>query len=157
MTQRMTAAQLIAEQAKAGKPREGRIKGVQKVTVDGIDFHGKGEAQHWMRLRLQEKLGRITDLRRQVTIPLGLESWPILTEKGNRRSIVVDFAYINAEGVQVYEDFKGWETPESELKRDVLRAQGIDIRLVKAPAKDSRRRGLTDKQIRDMIVGEGEL
>ena len=42
-----------------------------KITVvDGVKFHSKAEARRWDELRMLERAGEITDLKRQVAFPL---------------------------------------------------------------------------------------
>lgn len=155
MTRRMTADEYQKLQATmAGKPaKEGRIRGKVPTEVDGIKFDSTGEARRWAALSTMAKLGHIKNLRRQVSFTLQGQDGPITTEKGNPRRMVVDFAYIDQKGREVVEDFKGWETPESELKRDILRAQGVHVRVVKASTGKKKAAGLTDRQLRDRIVG----
>ena len=44
--------------------------GAKKVTVDGITFDSKKEANRWCELRLMERAGVITGLERQVKFVL---------------------------------------------------------------------------------------
>jgi hypothetical protein len=113
------------------KPFTKRTKyGSKTVKRDGITFHSKKEADRWSQLKLLEKAGRITNLERQVKIPLWGKDGPILTDKGTRqRTYVADFAYVDWDlnGVKVIEDSKGFETPEFKLKRAILEAQNVSL------------------------------
>lgn len=96
------------------------------LVVDGERFDSQREYQRWLELKLMERAGVISNLRRQVRLPLGVKS-----SNGRERVLVVDFAYMD-HGEQRYEDVKGSrdiETPVSKLKRDILRARGIEVEI----------------------------
>jgi len=57
----------FAEAERAAKPSKYRNV---KIVVDGITFDSKREAQYWQTLKLREKIGEITDLKRQVSFDL---------------------------------------------------------------------------------------
>ena len=104
--------------------------GSKTVKRDGITFHSKKEADRWSQLKLLEKAGRITNLERQVKIPLWGRDGPVMTDKGTRqRTYVADFTYVDWDlnGVKVIEDSKGFETPEFKLKRAILEAQNVSL------------------------------
>lgn len=95
-----------------------------------MHFHSEGEAKKWARLKLEERAGQITDLRRQVDLPLmtvGPNGLPVQWGK-----MIVDFAFKDAENRQRYVDFKpdGSITPDAALKIRCLEAQGIIVELV---------------------------
>ena len=88
--------------------------------VDGQRFDSKGEARRYQDLRLLERAGQITALRRQVSHRLEVNGVLI----GFYRS---DFEYVER-GKHVVEDFKGVRTPEYRLKKALMKAcHGIDI------------------------------
>lgn len=95
------------------------------TVVDGIRFHSAGEARRWQELKLLHRVGKISKLCRQVPIELyaaGNEEKPI-------GKIVVDF-YYHENGVQVWEDFKGFTTALAKWKLKHAELQtGIEIRL----------------------------
>lgn len=127
MTDRMTAEQLKASQPKPAK----RSKyGAKKHIVDGIKFDSIKEANRWIDLNHLQDAGRITNLERQVKIPLWGRDGPIMTDSGKtQRVYVADFRYVDWDlnGVIVIEDSKGMETPEFKLKKAILNAQNIDV------------------------------
>lgn len=128
MSERISAAAFKAGQAaKAGRPQ--RVKGARPVTVDGIRFHSSKEARRWQELRLMEKAGEISDLKRQVPVPLNGRSGPILTPTGRPATYVADFTYRDASlgGALVIEDAKGHPTELYLLKRAILAADDIHI------------------------------
>ena len=67
----MTSAEYInAKGAFAGmEPPQSKYRNKPTV-VDGIRFSSKAEAKRWDELRMLEKAGEITDLKRQVAFPL---------------------------------------------------------------------------------------
>lgn len=102
----------------------------QGTTVDGIRFDSKKEARRWCELKLLEKAGEISNLERQVPIPLYGKEGPILTDSGKRqRTYVADFRYCDSRlnGAVVIEDAKGFETPEFKLKKAILAAQNVTL------------------------------
>ncbi len=89
--------------------------------VDGILFDSKKEANRYGELKLLERAGQITRLRRQVTFRLAIQNIHIC-------SYVADFVYFE-DGVKIVEDTKGKRTKEYIIKRKLMRAiHGITIR-----------------------------
>lgn len=94
--------------------------------MDFLHFPSAGEAKHWARLRLLERAGDITDLRRQVSLPLmTIGPSGIPCQWGE---LIVDYAY-KENGVQRYLDWKPIEGPKPEtvLKVRCLEKQGIIV------------------------------
>ena len=97
-----------------------------KVTVDGIEFDSKKEANRYYELKLLQRAGHITDLQLQKEfelIPAQYETYARYGKTGKRlqdgkrcieKSCVykADFAYIK-DGQQVVEDVKGYRDPAS--------------------------------------------
>jgi hypothetical protein len=111
------------------KPKRSKY-GAKRTTVDGINFDSAKEARRWMQLRQLEMGGEITNLERQVKIPLFGRDGPIMTNGGTRqRTYVADFKYVDwrLNGVTVIEDSKGMETPEFKLKKAILAAQNVSL------------------------------
>jgi hypothetical protein len=91
-------------------------------------FHSSGEAKRWAALQLLERAGEISELRRQVDVPL-----VTVDQFGNVRqwaTFVADFSYL-ADGVRVIEDFKplGAMTPDAALKIRCAEAMGHRVRV----------------------------
>lgn len=128
MVERMTAAELRQLQAQKSESLP-RVRGAQRVTVDGEGFDSKAEADRWGQLRLLEKAGQIRDLRRQVKIGLEGRDAPILSDSGRQQRVyVADFTYFDeALGATVIEDRKGHATEVFNLKKAILAAQGIQV------------------------------
>lgn len=98
--------------------------GARKVKApDGQVFDSVKEQHRWGMLRLLERAGRISDLKRQVSYEL------IPKQQGERAcSYVADFTYME-NGKLVVEDCKGFRTPEYRLKRKLmLWVHGIKIK-----------------------------
>lgn len=101
--------------------------GAKKVVLDGITFDSQKEARRWAELRLLEKAGEITGLRRQVVIKLMGQHRPLYTRTGRQMRLTVDFSYIE-DGERVYEDCKGMPTRDYEVRKAVAEAMGYSIR-----------------------------
>ncbi len=155
MTTRMTAAQLVNHLNGKAKADKRRVRGTEPTEVDGIKFHSKGEARRWMELRALASTGQITELRRQVPFTLQGRDGPILTPTGRPMQYKADFTYRNRAGVEVVEDFKGFATELFALKRAILAAQGIIIRIVgRASEGDGTWTENDYRHLRDRIVGK---
>ena len=98
--------------------------GAKKVVMDGQVFDSKRELHRWCELRLLERAGKISDLKRQVSYEL------IPKQVGERAcSYVADFVYYDADGKKVVEDCKGYRTEGYKIKRKLmLWVHGIKIK-----------------------------
>lgn len=104
----------------------------QKTTIGGETFDSLREYRRWCELRLLERAGEITDLRRQEKFEL-LPPQKYKGEPAERPvAYIADFTYIDkATGELVVEDAKGVRTKEYILKRKMmLYHHGIRIREV---------------------------
>jgi hypothetical protein len=112
----------------------------KKITVDGITFDSKKEANRWCELLLLERAGQIKNLERQKVFELIPTQREILPEKdkyGNNKlgkvierpvKYKADFTYIE-NGKLIVEDTKGYRTSEYVMKRKMmLYLHGIRIR-----------------------------
>lgn len=117
------------------------------VTSDGILHDSKKEADRWCELKLLERAGKISDLKRQVPfelIPAQYEAVPRFSKTGARlkdgqrcveKSVVYicDFEYIE-NGKRVVEDVKSPATRKKEsyiIKRKLMRFMyGVAVREV---------------------------
>lgn len=111
----------------------------KKVTIDGICFDSKKEANRFCELRMLEKAGEIHNLQRQVKyvlIPAQREPDTIGARGGVKKgklierecSYMADFVY-EENGETVVEDTKGFRTTEYIIKRKLmLKVHGIRIR-----------------------------
>lgn len=101
----------------------------KKVEFDGILFDSRREANRYAELRILERAGKITDLRRQ-------EEFVLIPKCGKERPAKyhADFSYIDtATGEKVVEDVKSRATKTKDyiLRRKLMNWQhGIQIREV---------------------------
>ena len=113
----------------------------RKVTIDGITFDSKKEANRYCELKLLQQAGEISDLRLQVKytlIPAQREPDTIGKRGGVKKgklierecSYIADFVY-QKNGKTVVEDTKGMRTKEYIIKRKLmLWVHGIKIKEV---------------------------
>ena len=114
--------------------------GAHKTVIDGIEFDSKREAKRYNELKLLEKAGVISDLKRQVKyilIPAQREPDSVGKRGGvikgrlieRECSYIADFCYFDNESKkEVVEDTKGFRTPEYIIKRKLmLKEYGIRI------------------------------
>ena len=101
-----------------------------KITVAGQCFDSRKEYRRWCELRLLERAGVISDLRRQVSyelIPAQREPDSIGPRGGVKRGrtlenavhYVADFVYTQ-DGKTVVEDAKGFRTDTYKIKRKLM-------------------------------------
>ncbi len=121
----------------------GNKYGAEKCQVNGEVFDSKKEARRWQELRLLEKAGEISNLRRQVkyilipsqkemTVEVRKNRTPKRTERVVERecSYVADFVY-EEDGKTIVEDAKGMKTEVYRIKKKLmLYVHGIKIREV---------------------------
>ena len=96
------------------------------ITSDGIKHASQKEASRWCELKLLEKAGKISDLKRQVRFVL-IPSLYEHSSNGRKRCLerscvyVADFVYIdNDTGQKIVEDTKGTRTKEYIIKRKLM-------------------------------------
>lgn len=106
-------------------PRQHKYR-AQAVSVDGIRFQSKREARRWQQLQLQQSMGLIRRLSRQVPLPI----WTVNLETGEIVTVAryfADFRY-ERDGRVVWEDAKGMKTETYLLKKKLVEAlHGIEI------------------------------
>ena len=88
--------------------------GNRKVTVDGVTFDSHGELMRWSELQLLQKAGQIEGLQRQITVPLVVNGTKVC-------ALRPDYAYFQ-DGKRVYEDFKGFQTRDWQIKWKLAKA-----------------------------------
>jgi hypothetical protein len=102
----------------------GNKYGARKVKApDGQVFDSQKERDRWCILRLLERAGRISDLKRQV-------SYELIPKQGTMRacSYIADFTYFE-NGKLVVEDCKGYKTEAYKIKKKLmLWVHGIRIK-----------------------------
>lgn len=115
-----------------------------KCEVDGIVFDSRREARRWRELQVLVRLGKISNLRRQVRfvlIPAQYEQYERYGKKGQRLkdgrrllerecAYVADFVF-DYNGRTVVEDAKGVRTKDFLIKKKLmLWVHGIRVREV---------------------------
>jgi len=75
------------------------------VVIYGIWFASQKEGRRYLELRLLEKAGEISHLKRQVNFPISIDGQLICTYRA-------DFTYRTLEGDDVVEDTKGYRDPK---------------------------------------------
>lgn len=103
----------------------------KKITVDGETFDSLKEYRRFCELRLLQRAGKITDLKRQVKfvlIPTQREPDKIGVRGGVKKGRVIeqecaylaDFTYYTDAGDYVVEDTKGFRTADYIIKRKLM-------------------------------------
>jgi len=98
----------------------------KKVIIDGIRFDSKNEGGRYFELKLLEKAGEIYNLELQPEFII----CPAVNWNGKKfraRKYRADFKYIDNRGKTIVEDFKGYQTPEYKLKRQLFLSVYQDI------------------------------
>lgn len=97
--------------------------GNRKTASNGLIFDSKLEAGRWSQLLLLERAGEISDLQRQIPIPLTVNGKTVC-------KLVIDFQYWDEKRQQtVWEDAKGMITPIASLKLKLARACYPDMHI----------------------------
>ena len=124
MTPAITAAQFRDEREAVKTERPSKYRAV-KTTIDGIEFHSAGEAKRYAQLKLEQRAGLISGLTTQPEFPIVINDKPlrIRSKRGVGKPIkaIMDFEYVR-DGVRCVEDFKGFDTDVSRLKRALVEA-----------------------------------
>ena len=89
--------------------------GNNPLEIDGVLHQSTKEANRWSILKLEERAGVISDLKRQVDFLL------IPKQTGERACYYkADFVYRNKDGQLVVEDTKGKTTKDYVIKRKLM-------------------------------------
>jgi len=119
----------IVEQKKPSLPKPNKF-GAIKTEFEGVVFHSKGEAQRYSELLFLEKIGQISDLKRQVKFKFEINETNLTYVDSNKEvSYIADFTY-EKDGAYVVEDFKGFETEVFKIKWALMRRCYPDVSLV---------------------------
>ena len=103
----------------------------RKTEIDGIIFDSKKEANRYCELKLMERAGEITDLRRQVRYEIN-QPYEIAGKKIRGIYYVADFVYYDNEtGEPIVEDVKGMRTDVYKIKKKLFESKyNIEIKEV---------------------------
>lgn len=119
-----------------------------KDPATGDVFDSKTEYRRWCELRLMQRAGKISDLKRQVTfelIPTQREASTEVYKSGPQKGLpkpgaiiekacnyVADFVYIDEHGNQIVEDTKGYKKGAAyqlfSIKRKLMLLKGIRVK-----------------------------
>ena len=103
-------------------PKKSSKYGNKKIEYNGEVFDSKKEYKRWCELKLLERAGKITDLRRQVKfvlIPSQFDSEGNLIER--ECYYKADFVYNDTEqNKTIVEDSKGVRSKEYVIKRKLM-------------------------------------
>ena len=119
----------LKEKSIVDKPRA--KYGNTKTEVNGVKYDSKKEAKRAEQLELQQRLGLISDLERQVKFVLQ-PSFEFAGHKIREIAYVADFVYIE-NGNKVVEDVKSpaSKTPLYKLKKKMMMyVHGIEVKEV---------------------------
>lgn len=101
--------------------------GSRRTFCDGVWFDSQREADRWIQLKLMERAGEISELRRQ-------QRFELIPKNDKYRAVtyVADFVYLDRRtGDIVVEDAKGVRTEVYKLKKKLMYDRyGIEIREV---------------------------
>lgn len=130
-----------------------RVKAkIFRTSSDGIVFDSAAELARWEQLKILERAGQITDLRRQVRYDLVIDGRPVLLRSagfpnGKRCYWTADFVYREVQGAntwplpEILEDCKGFATDRDRLRIAVVEAiYNVRVRITGAAAKPKRRK-----------------
>lgn len=90
----------------------------QKVVVNEIKFDSKKEAKRYQELLLMQKVGLITDLKRQVPFIL-VPAFNLNKKRYRNMSYIADFTY-KQNGKEIVEDTKGYRTEVYRIKKKLM-------------------------------------
>lgn len=97
--------------------------------MDFDSFDSTGEAGHWAELLIKERVGLISDLRRQVRFDL-----MTVDENGRPKKVaqyVADYVFVR-DGKLTIRDYKGAITDVAALKLRWMAAMGMPVEIVTA-------------------------
>lgn len=105
----------------------------QPVTIDGIRFASKKEANRYCELRLLLKAGEISHLEIQPRFKLLVNGSPLKYESGRPAFYIADFAYFDpSRERRIVEDVKSeaTKTPLYKLKKALVEAIYPAVKIV---------------------------
>ena len=125
-----------------------RAPAERRTSSDGIVFDSLSELKRWEELRLLERAGKISELRRQVAFPLEINGRPVVIRSpgypaGRRCKYRPDFTYYDTQfpDVLTVEEHKGVWTDAARLRVAVAEAIYQFRVLFTGPAIMVKRRG----------------
>lgn len=99
----------------------------KKVTFDGITFDSIKEKNYYIKLKMMQDSGKISDLKLQTPFVL-IETFKLEDKTYRQTKYIADFTYIDENGKYHVVDTKGFRTPEYKLKKKLMAWKyGIEI------------------------------
>ena len=99
----------------------------KKCEYNGMKFDSLKERNWWINLENMQKLGRISELQRQVEFVL-IETFKLEDKTYRKTKYIADFTYKDKNGKYHVVDTKGFRTPEYKLKKKLMAWKyGIEI------------------------------
>lgn len=95
-----------------------------------MSFDSKREFARYLELALHERVGQISDLRRQVVFELA-PAVVIQSRKRPALRYIADFVYQDGAGKAVIEDVKGKLTEGYRIKRHLMAVLGFEIKEIR--------------------------
>jgi hypothetical protein len=123
MTERMSAAEFQAQ------PKRKSKYGNQPVTIDGVRFDSRREADRWCVLRLREKAGEISHLELQPKFYFIIKGEHVKYPSGRKAFYKADFSYFEGNH-RVVEDAKGFKTDVYKLKKALIEKMYPAVRII---------------------------
>lgn len=106
--------------------------GAQKTVVNGVKYDSKKESKRGQELEYMEKIGKISNLQRQVKFVL---QDGYINNKGQKiRPICyfADFQYTDENGQKIVEDSKGFRTKEYVLKKKMFQFKYPEYKFIES-------------------------
>lgn len=99
----------------------------KKCEYKGIKFDSIKERNWYINLENMQKLGKISELKRQVEFVL-IETFKLEDKTYRKTKYIADFTYKDKNGKYHVVDTKGFRTPEYKLKKKLMAWKyGIEI------------------------------
>lgn len=101
----------------------------QKITVDGIIFDSKVEAEYYEHLLLKQKAGYIKEIELQPVLNIH-PAFDYYGKKRRRMDYKLDFHVVYHDDYEVWIDIKGMATPDAKMKRKITEYMHKDKHII---------------------------
>lgn len=105
--------------------------GAQKTVINGVKYDSKKESKRGQELEYLEKIGKISNLQRQVKFELQPAFTNNVGEKVRAITYVADFLYED-DGQKIVEDSKGFRTKEYILKKKMFQFKYPEYKFIES-------------------------
>lgn len=103
--------------------------GAQKITVDGIKFDSKVEAEYYEHLLAKQELGYIKEIELQPVLNIH-PAFEYYGKKRQRMYYKLDFRVKYHDDYEVWIDIKGMATPDAKMKRKITEYMHKDKHII---------------------------